>query len=236
MKLRVATYNIRLGIQQGLAAIADVLADEAPDVVALQEVGDNWTMGPPGDVTEQLADLLGKRVGARADRLTRPNAMHVAPLTTGDARYGHALISWLPMTANAYVPLPQRVDEPRAVMTTTIALPDESHATIISTHLSHIADRPPQGARLIELVTAAQHPTLLMGDLNATEDESFIRTLLELCDDADPLCRPTFPAFDPQRRIDYILARDGVVTDVVVGEDSSASDHLYVAATWQTTL
>lgn len=220
MRLRLVTYNIRLGIQEGLASIADVLAPEHADVIALQEVGRDWTMGPPGDSTAELAALLEME-----------HFRHVGCIVEGDAQYGHALLSRWPFASQTVHELPEDIDEPRRLLETHLDTP-LGRVRVLSTHLSHVDDRPPQGELLLELTREHETPTVVLGDLNATSDEPFLAELLELTTDADPAGRHTFPASAPTRRIDYILARDGVLDDTTIGANSTASDHVYVAATW----
>lgn len=221
MKLRVMTYNIRLGIQQGVPAVAAALAVEEPELIALQEVGRGWTMGPAGDTTAALSAQLGL-----------PHYIFVPSLTCAAAHYGHALLSAYPVVDAAFSRLPQEVDEPRTLLETLLETP-AGLVRVISTHLSHIEDRPLQGLRLLEHVRARPElPTLVMGDLNATAQEAFIAELLSDTCDADPTATPTYPADLPERRIDYVLARDGELEGTVISEDATTSDHRYVATTW----
>ncbi len=221
MSIRFVTYNIRLGIQEGLEAIAQTISGEQPDVVALQEVGRHWAMGPAGDTTVELARALGL-----------DHYVFVPSLTNGPAHYGHALLSRTPIIEAAFRRLPMEIDEPRTLLETTVEH-DDGPFRILSTHLSYIDDRPPQGQLLVEAMTRRPDvPTVLLGDLNASDDEPFMVELLGLAADADPLARLTFPAHEPRLRLDYILAREGRLDDTVIGTNTTASDHLYVAATW----
>src|SRR6056297_1320435 len=105
--LHLTTYNIRLGIQQGLQAVAEVL-QKAPglDIVAVQEVGDSWQMGPSGDSTAHLAQLLG------LDHFIHVPALTEESSDGSRARYGHALLSRWPLQYSTIVALPQYEDEP----------------------------------------------------------------------------------------------------------------------------
>ena len=103
---------------------------------------------------------------------------------------------------------------------------------VLSTHLSYIADRDIQGPLLLAEAVAAPAPCVVMGDLNALDEEAFMGGLLQIFADADAGARrPTFPAANPSVRIDYLLARGGLWRDVVVGRNETASDHRYLAAT-----
>lgn len=227
MTLRLLTYNIRLGKQHGLAAIADEVAPQRPDIVALQEVGRDWTMGPEGDTTAALARLLDL-----------PHRVFVPSIAQGHAHYGHALLSRYPVTACRFDTLPRRDDEPRTLLRTILATSD-GPIRVVSTHLSYIDDRALQTSHVLEALRDSDPtPTVLMGDLNTAAREpsegdlEFLAALAELTVDADPDATPTYPADAPRVRLDYICARDGRLTDTTIGASTTASDHRFVAATW----
>jgi endonuclease/exonuclease/phosphatase family metal-dependent hydrolase len=225
--IRLMTYNIRLGIQQGLTPIAEHISRQNADIVALQEVGDRWVMGPSGDTTRELAE-----------RLNMPYALHVATiLRRRSARYGHALLSRWPLSNTSVKMLPRVKDERRALLMTTAETP-YGPLRLITTHLSWLAqDRPKQGKILVKL--AQEHidgqtaPLLVMGDLNEDNpDAPWLLELKSLMRDADaPLDRKTFPAKAPRVRIDFLLSSVGAwnATDTV--EDAAASDHYALAST-----
>lgn len=219
--MRFVTYNIRLGIQEGVDALGDVLRPERPDVLALQEVGRAWTMGPPGDTTKELACALGL------------SHHHFVPCIDEEgAQYGHALLSRFPLRVIDTIDLPRDVDEPRRLLVAEIDAPFGS-IHVVSTHLSWIEDRARQAPVLLDVVGTLPEPYVVMGDLNA-EDEPFVRTLEERHEDADGAARrKTFPSTEPAVRIDHLFARGGTWSDTTVGANATASDHLYVAATLQ---
>ena len=229
--LHLTTYNIRLGIQQGLPAVAEVLKRQPGlDIVALQEVGDDWRMGPTGDCTEELARLLGLN-----------HFLHVPALKEehsdgSDARYGHALLSRWPLQGPRIISLPQYEDEPRALLDVEIKTPLGS-VDVASTHLSHRdSDRPGQGEFLIRWLRQNHSPhraRFVLGDLNAPPTEDWISQLLKSWEDADgEKNRPTFPADQPSRRIDYILAQGARCLFADVPEETEASDHRPVTTRW----
>lgn len=222
--LRIMTFNIRLGIQQGVDAIAAVIQRAAPDVVALQEVGRHWTMGPSGDTAQEIADILGWE-----------HVVYVNTIKRDDHCYGHALLSRIPLEVTQQVALPQNRDEPRALL--QVQLKQAPYPVLLSTHLSHLDDeRPPQVEELVKHAhTAAQagHPVLVMGDLNAHHDAAWIQHLSADFHDADAdLARLTFPSHAPRVRIDYLFTHGGTWSDVEVLEDDQASDHFGLFATW----
>ncbi len=218
--MRFVTYNIRLGIQAGVEAIADAVRPQDPDVLALQEVGRDWIMGPEGDTTARIAGLLGF-----------DHFRHVPAIAQDGGEYGHALLSRFPIHDPRVIALPMEVDEPRTLLLSRLATPlGDVH--VVSTHLSWIEDRPMQGQVLLRTVDRLPDPVVVMGDLNGDDDEEFLVALRESFVDADDIKRRlTFPSSEPRQRIDYLLVRGGEWEGVAVGDDVEASDHHWVAAT-----
>ena len=224
--MRVMTYNIRLGIQQGLAPVAELIRRHTPDVVALQEVGRHWVMGPSGDSTRELVERTGLAYHAYA-----PSLGYFPP-----SQYGHALLSRWPIEAPRVVWLPRDSDEPRTMLISMIRAPD-GPVRIVSTHLSHIEDRRLQSPVVVDLVREAKAdggpPLMVMGDLNESPEDPWIVELqASMADAGADAGAPTFPAAAPEHRIDYLFASSGRWDDVEVVEDTSTSDHRPLLATW----
>jgi len=225
--VRFLTWNVRLGIQQGVPALAAVVAELRPDVAALQEVGDGWTMGPPGDTTAELAAATGL-----------PHHRHVVAIEEPPgARFGQSLLSRWPIEAAEVTALPQEVDEPRKVLTARLAHPD-GPLVVVATHLSHLdEERPRQGLVLADLAARAAGeagagvPVVALGDLNEPGRPPWLLRLLQGFEDADAVeARLTFPAAEPRDRRDYLLVHGGTWSDPQVPEETEASDHRPVAA------
>ena len=202
--MRVCTYNIRLGIQEGVLACAEVLRPWDADVIALQEVGRRWNMGPDGRTAAQIAQALGL-----------PYHVHVpAIITEQDQRYGAALLCRWPIDVREVVDLPQAIDEPRRLLIAGIrpvASADVPTYTVLSTHLSHLdEERRAQGDLLARRAhgEARLAPTIVLGDLNEHGPAPWLDHLLEDFADATPGAHPplTFPASAPAERRDYLLA------------------------------
>lgn len=213
------TYNIRLGIQQGVEAVARVIAAQSPDIVAIQEVGRNWRMGSAGDTAAEIAEYGGFEHHAYVTCLHEE----------GDHRYGHALLSRWPIESREIDLFSKEIDEQRAALVCEIPTP-AGRVQVVSTHLSH---RPPErsmhGTELVQLIGRLldeQTPTLLMGDLNEDEDVDWLNVLTDRMNDAGELApEPTYPARQPQARIDYLLIHGGRWLDARVLEEQEASDH-----------
>jgi endonuclease/exonuclease/phosphatase family metal-dependent hydrolase len=227
--MRCMTYNIRLGIQAGLDAIAAEICQEGADLVALQEVGNGWSMGPSGDTAKTLSALTGL-----------PFYEHVPAICEAPGvAYGHALLSRWPISLARIEMLPQRDDEPRAVLTSSIAIPlSPRPVTFVSTHLSYKDDRDLQTEILIQtfedlIANSDNGLIILAGDLNEADDVPWIRDLAQRYCDADgALRRKTYPSEDATVRIDYLIASDGNWHDTHVGSSHEASDHHWVSSTW----
>lgn len=221
MKIRVMSYNIRLGIQAGVSAIAEVIKSFDPDLVALQEVGRHWVMGPSGDTTEALSALCGLEYSVYAPCIQELSA-----------HYGHALLSRWPIEAPTLIPLMQRIDEPRAILRTRLMTP-AAEIEVLSTHLSHIDDREAHGSELAGLAARITKPSLVLGDLNQSEPCEWLDRLLATYDDAFEHPLPTFPAEAPEVRIDYLLGRGGTWSNAEVIDEGHASDHRAIGAVFE---
>ena len=186
----------------------------APDIVALQEVGNRWSMGPTGDSTSELSALAGL-----------PHHVHVPALVDGDHAYGHALLSSAPIEEVRIELLPRLNDEPRCLLTSRVG-----DLVVVTTHLSHLPDeRPAQGQVLADRVLAlvdAGDRVLVMGDLNQAVPVAWLDRLTARLLDADAVAaRPTYPARAPTQRLDYLLTSAGSWRSVDVVEEVEASDH-----------
>lgn len=223
--MRWMTYNIKLGDQCGPSAIARIVRREAPDVLALQEVGSNWKEGPPGHIPARLAYATGL-----THRVFVPTIVGTA------VRYGHALLSRWPIVDIDIVPLTRRADEQRHVLVGRVLRPG-APVQVLATHISHVQpDRRTQGGDLLEIVgerTSEARPTVLVGDLNepAEGGDGWLYDLMEQFDTARRLApAPTFENPVPDSRIDYLMVHGERWSSAHVPEDPDASDHRPVVA------
>jgi endonuclease/exonuclease/phosphatase family metal-dependent hydrolase len=103
----------------------------------------------------------------------------------------------------------------------------------IATHLDHTSDpavRIGQTILLNALATGYDpHLQILAGDLNAEPGSEPMLMLARQFKDTSPFrSEPTFPSRNPERRIDYVLARPASswrVVEVRVLAEEIASDH-----------
>lgn len=209
--MKVMTWNIRLGIQKGLDAIIEEIRIHNPDILALQEVGRHWKMGPLGDTTTTIASAL-EYFGS------------FAPCIVEDQHeYGHALLSRWPIEEAEVIQLPQDVDEPRALLYTEVAHP-EFKLKVLSTHLSYIDDRALQAPVLLNSVRD-RRPHLVLGDLNA-DGEPWLLEMDGLLNRAEqPLA--TYPTPDPRLNLDYLFST-GTWKEAQRLDTGESSDHYAV--------
>lgn len=222
------TYNIRLGIQQGVEAVAARINAAKPDIVALQEVGHHWIMGPSGDTTAKLAKLTGLDHHIFVPAIFEDN----------NAQYGHAILSRYPITALQHQNLTQNEDEPRVLLHSRLHISETFNPIFLTTHLSWLdSDRPTHAKELTEAVNhymTQGESVFVMGDLNEHHDVAWIQSLTHILADADhQQSRLTYPSTEPRLRLDYLLCSEGHWQDPTIIEDVETSDHFPVIATWR---
>lgn len=223
--IKLMSYNIRLGKQRDLRTIAKVINTHRPDLVALQEVGDHWLEGPPGDSLRNLSELTALPYTTYLPTIIKPNHQ----------RYGHGILSKQPILHTTHHVLPHDTDEPRGIIEARTSIHDTAF-TLLATHLSWIQDRHTQGPVLRDhvarLVARGEH-VIVMGDLNEHESPAWLISLLDSMQDADAdLARETYPSTAPRIRIDYILASCGSFSNTKVPREPVASDHDPVITEW----
>ena len=230
--LRILTYNIhhanppsRGGVID-LDAIARVINDQHPHLVALQEV-DVHTGRSGRDVHE--AEQLAAKTGM--------HAFFAKAIPYDGGEYGIAILSRYPITEHNAYALPSVAGlggEPRALCTITFTTSGGRKVMMACTHLDVLrtdTNRQLQIKEIVRIVTKSDLPVILAGDMNAKEgsraisllDSSFKRT----CRD----CPYTIPVDQPKRAIDFIMYTPDrafrVLTHKVI-QEPYASDHLPV--------
>jgi endonuclease/exonuclease/phosphatase family metal-dependent hydrolase len=225
IRLRVLSYNIHHGEgtdgKLDLERIAQVIRAAQPDLVALQEVDDRAHRTGSVNQPAELARLTGL-IG---------NFGQAMALEGGG--YGQTVLSRWPVLSRTVHTLPQRPGrEPRiALVVQTKAGARGPEINFASTHFDHEfeAIRLQQAATLNGVLSSNSIPTILAGDFNAVPESAEMRIFLsDWLDTAESNPQPTIPSDQPQRRIDYILARprnDWRVIEARVLEEAVASDH-----------
>lgn len=232
--IRLLTYNIHscVGTDRKLdpARIAEVIAQAAPDIVALQEVdvGRGRTGGI--DQAHMIASLLKMQA-------------HFHPaLTVAEEQYGDAIITALPMSPAKAGPLPS-VGEPRGALSVEVTV-GTGRLRVINTHLGL------RGRERVQQMTAllgpgwlgqgggSDMPTVLCGDFNAIPPSAAYRLAVRSLQDAQlaqgRAARPTFPSAFPLMRLDHIFVTPSLTVErtqvLRTRLTRMASDHLPLVA------
>jgi endonuclease/exonuclease/phosphatase family metal-dependent hydrolase len=226
------TYNVHrcLGVDGRLdvARIAEVIAADEPDIVALQEldVGRARTRGV--DQAHEIAQRLGMR--------SRFNAA----LNVEGELYGDAILTALPERLvkagplPGFAPLPQL--EPRGAVWAAVDVAG-TEVQVINTHLGLLArEQAEQVDALLGpgWLKNAGEAVILLGDFNATSGSTPYRRVVERLRDAQKRLPgrslPTFPSMFPMLRIDHLFVGAAITVRRIWTSSSplarTASDHL----------
>lgn len=222
----VMTWNVHGSARPRIDALAEAIAAEAPDVVALQEIRSHQARA--------LARALGMRrtwslKHRPATRLLWWLAEGLAILTPHDlADEGHRELT-IGVKANTYR---------RRIVVWCDVIRDDDRLRVYDAHLDSDPDpheRRAQAARLAHLSVeqTAGRPFVIAGDLNDHDDVEVIAAL-PLIEHLDGI-PPTNPADAPDQHLDHVLLPpDAAAVSVTVpagGDEWAAmSDHLPVTA------
>jgi endonuclease/exonuclease/phosphatase family metal-dependent hydrolase len=244
--VRVASYNIQAGagsdhvfdLDRTAAAIRDLDAD----VVGLQEVDVHWSARSQW---RDLASELGRELG-----------MHVFfapiysldPLEPGQPRreYGVALLSKHRILyaknheiTRLSTQVPNPVPEPAPGFPEIVINVRGALVHVYTTHLDYRGDPSVREAQVADtLRIMGRHrdqQQILVGDLNARPDAPELAPLWELLQDSwatanGPDGGLSYPAAQPDRRIDYVTATSRIRVRSAEVVDTQASDHLPLVA------
>jgi endonuclease/exonuclease/phosphatase family metal-dependent hydrolase len=213
--VRLLTYNVHRCVgadgKLDVARVAEVIAAQSPDIVALQEVDVGRARTGGVDQAERLARRLGM-------------AFHFhANVRVETELYGDALLTTRPerLVKTGRLPGDPRFPrlEPRGALWVAIDV-DGLELHVINTHLGLVPrEQRAQAQALIgtEWLGAgrSEDPLVLVGDFNATPLASAYRTLASRMTDARrlvPFARalPTFPSRMPLLAIDHVFVNAGV--------------------------
>ena len=237
--IRVMSFNIAAGYGD-LDRIASVIAEHEPDVVALQEVDVFWS--ERSDFEDQA-----RRLGESLDMHSFYGEIYTLSPTRENApprRYGLAYLSTVPFEHAENFPLSRlstQTEEPELTVlpgfpSITVTL-EGQEIQLFNTHLDYRSDpsvRETQVAEMLDVAGRYSGPQLLLGDLNARPGSPELDPLFDtrFTDAWDESQGPgyTFPADDPDRRIDYILHTDDFEVVNVYVVETEASDHRPVVA------
>lgn len=217
-------YGLALDGSVSLEQMAREIDEVNPDVLALQEVSRGWIMAGGSDMLTYLANKLN---------------MEFAFVGAADNQFGNAIL-WkkslrqtaMERTALTYGDGPQW----RSAIAGTFNVRGQD-VNLVSVHLQHRDDNTPTRLAQLEDLFENLHiggTTIIAGDFNSQPGWREIKELEKLeftsaIDSAGDPAALTFPANQPDVRIDWVFGRSVEFSDVKV-LDSTASDHLPIVA------
>src|SRR5690606_26409408 len=209
-------------------AIVNVIKQEAPDLVALQEVDVNTGRSGPGNQAEIIAERLGM------------NYFFGKAIDYDGGEYGVAVLSKFPLTEGKINRLPTQAGtngEPRILVTAKITTPEGNTIRFGSTHLDaqrEDTNRLLQIQEVVKIGENEQLPFIIAGDFNAVPDSEVIRVLDSHFKRTCRLCGFTSSAQNPVRTIDYIAYKHPEnkfeVKNHEVIKETFASDHFPIVS------
>jgi len=224
--MRIMSYNIHSGKSMDnvldIPAIANVVKELAPDICALNEVRMR-TLDVGGlELAREIADAAG--MYWRFGRAIYYNG----------GEYGNALLSRYPVSFSRVVPVPDVPEEeresrfePRSVLE-AIVMTDAGPVQALTCHFGLTRGEQERAVQTVLSMIRTDMPCVFMGDLNIMPDNDLISVLREHLRDTAGEKPFTFPARNPDCKIDYIFASEHFACAEFVTEQTLASDHLPV--------
>jgi endonuclease/exonuclease/phosphatase family metal-dependent hydrolase len=221
--LKLMSYNIRnakgMDNVRNVQRIVNVINNEAPDVVAVQELD---SMTTRSNQTYVLAEV--------AER-TQMHASYAPAISFQGGKYGIGILSKEQPIAIRTFPLPGREEE-RMLM-----VAEFKDYFFACTHLSLTEEDRLASLEIIKnSASTSNKPFFLAGDLNDTPESPFIQSLQKDFQVLTNTKKPTYPAPEPRETIDYIAAWKGTTGNFAnlsaqVVEEALASDHRPITVT-----
>lgn len=209
-----------------LKAQADVILQQNPDVVVLNEVDKNCARTGCVDMAGTLATLTGMCFYQFAGSAILPP----------EGLYGGAILSRFYMTLIGSWLIPSSIDETRSMTLVKICAP--KMFLVALTHLTH-RDTPEENDIRVAAVTRIDQliksnnpdnlPVVLAGDFNCYPDSNPVERLAQLGWTLEkPL--PSFPSYEPNIMIDHFYRETSEKRFEVIErfgiDEKVASDHI----------
>ncbi len=223
LSIKIMSFNIQHGrtvegnIDLGLAG--NQINEMNPDIVALQEVDKYTNRSGNIDIAKILAEL------------TDMEYIFGKAIDFQGGEYGLALLSKYPISEFKVHRLPNLGNaEQRIALEAIVEVSSSKQMRIVNTHLGFTNDDLiyAQSLRLDELF-ANDMPTLMAGDFNQEPDEVGMRYLANNWELTFKKNSYSFPASNPNKKIDYILKgpkHKWCVLNTQMGNYQGVSDHL----------
>ena len=228
VSVKVMSYNLHSGFntdgQMNLETLAQIIEENDPDVIGLQEVSRGWVIDSSPDMLQWLSQRLD---------------MPYVEGSSDGAIWGNAILSRYPIIRSETVPLPP--DDlliKRAYTKAEIDIGGET-MLFIDTHFHQIDEdsdiRQLQVPPLLEAWNNASH-TVIVGDFNAEPDSPEMvmmadAGLVDISAAIGPRERDTYYSADPNKQIDFIWASDDWKASDFSIPQTTASDHLPLVVT-----
>jgi len=226
--VKVMTYNIHQGFDAdyivNLEAIAETIANEAPDIICLQEVN-------RAQISNGMVDCLGYL----AHKL---NLFVVYGPNHKDGQYGNAILSRYPISAWENYLFKNNIYEQRGILKASIVVP-WGQLTIYNNHLDFHPDNDIRVLQVMELIEfrGGRSPAVICGDMNATPHSEELQPLYsgdfyEVSDRAGMNAMTTYierlpevRGEEPANHLDYHFLTNDLTFRNPQIIDSRASDH-----------
>lgn len=189
--IRVKTYNIRHGEGMDgkfdLSRIANVLKEESPDYIALQEVDSVTGRSKGRDIARELGDSCGM------------HAVFARSIPYDGGAYGVAILSKKAPLSVHRIPLPGS-EEPRVML-----IAEFDHFCLACVHLSLTEkDRFASVRYFKDCVEAIDKPLIIAGDWNDKPRSDFFKAMDKDFVIATSGVGNTYPADVPTEGIDHV--------------------------------
>lgn len=227
--MRIISYNTRgsLGMddKRNTLRVSETLRPLCADVICFQEIHSRL----PWSGKEDQPDVLSRQLGRR---FYFHNCVQF-----GFGQYGIGIATRLPVEEVHHHPLPGGKEARGALELRLRNCAEIGKVSIFCTHwgLSE-EERGLQAEALAEQIRLGPHPVIICGDFNEGPEGAAVtklRTLAKLQDCAITP-EPTYPADNPNVRIDYILCSEALICRQYETVYSLASDHLPIVADIET--
>ncbi len=229
--IRVMTYNIHVGVgmdkKLDLPRIAEVINQQRPDLVGLQEVDRGV------ERTQRIDEI------AELAKLTRMDYAFAFNLKYQGGQYGVAILSRAPILAtDHHLYLNTREAERRGFIRAEVRIGGHL-INFVTTHLDYQYEdgRVFEAKQLLAAMKDVKAPLIIVGDFNDVPAAEAYQLMHESFDDAWSLTKTgdegfSYPADKPAKRIDYIFTRrvDRIKAKRAWLVATLASDHVPVVA------
>lgn len=247
--LRVMSYNIHYGSGfdnvYNMERLANVMSESGADIIGLQEVDAHW--GSRSNFEDEIK-LLSVKLDM--NYFFAP-IYDMDPINPGQPRrqFGVAVLSKYPIIAanndeitRLSTQTPNAEPAPAPGFADVLINVKGVHVPVYVTHLDYRSDptvRKMQVADMLNIMSKDHREKILLGDMNAAPNAPELAPLFQYFNDILSMPNPstgetsnnyTFPANNPNERIDYILTTQGIKAASYNVINTLASDHRPVIA------